>query len=662
MMLTTGEGTTAAPLTLAQRLSHVRRLMALEDSVAYSLAQDQAFLVDGIIVAYEALASSGTLMRLEEQRRFAVDAAMAAPQLDAGTRHDDYHRSSRNGRDDAPMVHALRRLNEVDVAIAWCEGKMVVTSQLFPPAAMGNHTQRGYIYSNEEGDKMVSNAFSLASDAVSSNRQEPQELHLHEPPQKYHETPDGGIWSRSRSRACPGDTRLSSPSYLVPHGVCEEINALSLPSAAAIAIKPAVGKSSLIPVANKSPEDNIVCNLGFDRWKARQIALQAHFDKRRLWSLRCDAEEAVRRHTILMEERLGRVTLLVTAREEVAAGVDAETRARIVEPSVLWEKHLWEAMRWMQQQLDAQEDILASAISTVKRGAKEYEEACRAQLQGAAMYSCENGKKELTRLSCDVKGKPLSVNGPSVENVGCASYAHALLCDAEKSQRDYIEGEAHLSWKLLLSQWQMVLNHANSRRLIAAKESLIYELAADLNGCPSATPIAPRSASAWLVAEREIVASERRPSKSQTPIGVHRTWAVETARSRSARSQAVCTPPASSPAKAQEICMASSHDVSPCGMESRTALSGSEEHTVGNIVSLLNCAMGHLVANVSQSPPPLHKTGRTRNSNDNEIALHICMSVELVERKQVTLLEQRAWWEITARFKKKKKKCDGITN
>ncbi|EKF38825.1 hypothetical protein MOQ_000961 [Trypanosoma cruzi marinkellei] len=655
MMLTTGEGTIGATLSLAQRSSRARRLMALEDSVAYALAEDQAFLVDGIIVAYEALACSGTLRRLEGQRRFTVDAAMAAPQVDAGTKHhdDDYPRSNRNGRDDASMVYALRRLKEVDVAIAWCEGKTVVTTQLFPPAAMGDYSQRGYLIPNEDGDKMFSRALPLASDAVSSNWQEAQELHLHEPPQKYHETPDGGMWSRSRSRACPGETRLSSPSYLAPHGGCEEMNALSLPSATAIGITPAVGKSTLVPVAHKSPEDHIVCNLGFDRWKARQIAVQVHFDKRRLWLLRCDAEEVVRRHTILMEERLGRITLLVTAREEVAAGVDAESRTHIVEPSVFWEKHLWKAMRWMQQQLDAQENFLASAISAVKKGAEEYAEACRAQLQGAAMYSCENGKKKLTRISCDVKKTPLSVNGPSVENVGWASYAHALLCDAEKSQRSSIEREMSLSWKLLLSRWQMVLNHVNSHRLIAAKESLIYELAADLNGCTSVTPIVPRSASSWVVAsEREVAASERQPSKSQTPSSVHRTWAVEMARSRSARLQAVCTPPAPPPAKMQEVGMASSHDVSPCEMESRTALSGSGEHTVGSLVSLLNCAMGHLVANASQSPPPIHKTRWTGNSNDNEIALHICMSVELVERKQVTLLEQRAWGEITARFNK----------
>ncbi|ORC87526.1 uncharacterized protein TM35_000211320 [Trypanosoma theileri] len=47
---------------------------------------------------------------------------------------------------------------------------------------------------------------------------------------------------------------------------------------------------------------------------------------------------------------------------------------------------------------------------------------------------------------------------------------------------------------------------------------------------------------------------------------------------------------------------------------------------------------------------PQSRTRRTRRGGASDIPLHICTSVEGVERKQLALTEQRAWQELTSRL------------
>ncbi|RNF05370.1 hypothetical protein TraAM80_04569 [Trypanosoma rangeli] len=494
-----GSGLTIGlPLAAAAAASapRARRLRSLENNVARALAEDQALLVDGILAAYEALASPGTLTRLEDQRYFALDADMAAPPMRGGARNhdDDAHRRT-NGHGASPGLHALRLLNEVDVAIAWCEGKSAVTARLFPPGVLLQRTQRGRALSSEGSGRAVPKGMPLSSEPISSSWQEVQETEHYDALQEYCDNRDPNI--ESRSLAWPNDRRLSSPSYVAPRGVPEDVYtslpSLPLPPAAAVAAETTtttgtVVQSSLISTVRGSQGDSVVCNMGFDRWTARQVAAQAHIDQKRLWLLRCDAEETVRRYALAVEERVGRVTLLVTAREEIAAGLDAETRAQTVEPPMLYEKDPSEARVWMQRRLHAQEILLTPVVSAVKKGEGEYEAACQAQLQEAATCLLQNGEKTMTGASSPVKETRMPLSGACTAEVGWASFTYSLLREAEQSQRVHLEREAHLSWKLLLAQWQTVLNHVNARCLLAAKEGLIHAMAAGINGSASTQP------------------------------------------------------------------------------------------------------------------------------------------------------------------------------
>ncbi|RNF17089.1 uncharacterized protein Tco025E_04942 [Trypanosoma conorhini] len=611
-----GDGVNTGLPSVAPRTPCARRLRSLEDNVAGALAEDQALLVDGILAAYEALASPGTLTRLEDRRRFALDAA-------ADTRGRDEAHCCSSGRGASPGPHALQRLSEVNVAIAWCEGKMAVTARLFPPGVP------------------------LASEPASSSWREAQETGHDDASQEYYENRDGNVESRSRSHAWPSEARLStSPWYAAPRGVPEGVYALppplppSPPTPPAPAPAPAaatataatttvpVAPFSLVSVARGSQGDGVVCNLGFDRWTARQVAVQAGFAKRRLWLLRCDAEEAVRRHAIAVEERVGRVTLLVTAREEVAAVVDAEPRAWTLEPPMPAAWELREARRWMQRRLDAQGGLLASAVSAVRAGAREYEAACQARLREAAAHRWETEEKSARSPSSGAKQARTPPCEGGAAAVRWARFTQGVLQEAEQSQRAHLEREAHLSRKLLLTQRQTLLNHLSTRCLLAAKESLIHEMAVELNGADGDATAAE---------------SEPPPRQSRTPSGVHRTWAEEAAH----------RPPAHLPAKPPLLGTTTRNGASLCSGVSATAPSSSEEERSGSTVARLERATepaAALAADVAPppAPPPPPRTPVSRNSSANDMALYICVSVELVKRKQVAMLEQRAWEELAA--------------
>ncbi|KEG07357.1 hypothetical protein DQ04_10041000, partial [Trypanosoma grayi] len=351
----------------------------------------------------------------------------AAPQwgTEAGGQHHGcrcHHNCAAPSASDA-----LRLLGDVDAAIAWCEGKAAVTALLFPPAAHRIHRPRhsshteGHDSSNNNNNnsKMKVRGSTPSDEEAYSHWQEPQVMPRRNAPHDYYETPDGNIRSCSSSRSRARQPITSPPT---------------------------------LPCTATRGVDDGGCNLDFDRWTARQIAAQAQHDKRRLWLLRCVAEEAVRRHAVIVEERLGRIALLVTAREEVAAVAG-----------------FLETEQWMKQQhnnvcerlLPSTYRPLGEGMTFVEASPPEPQKRHGRKEDDLAPSHRDGDEQKALGISCAAKGVQTFVSGPCVSGVAWSSFTYALLHSSENMQRLHIDKEAQLSWQLLLAQWQSVVNHVN---------------------------------------------------------------------------------------------------------------------------------------------------------------------------------------------------------
>ncbi|ORC87528.1 uncharacterized protein TM35_000211340 [Trypanosoma theileri] len=543
----TGPLTSSTHLLLPRRTPLERRLDFLTDDVVCTLADDQALLAEGLIMAYRSMASAGAFEVREDQVP-GVGAAMAAPSIMvyASQLNDsaNNHHSSRSGDirycNTCDMSEALQLLREVDKAIAWCEGKIAVTAQLFPPITGNHFHQRGTSPNNDDGGTQRVRGVSPQTESASSCWLEPQEVPHGGVRSKYYEGSDGNIYSGSRSRVWVSDTLPSTSTCVAGSG------------------------------------GGLRCNLDFDRWTARQISCQAHRDGWRLLLLRCVAEECVRRHTMIVEERLGRITLLVAAREEVTARVELQGRRGA---------------------LDRQTEFPACTVGPVEKRMTLLEEGRQGHSLGA-----DHKTKETQTL----------VSGSCTTDTRWSEFMHALLCESEGSQRVGIVQEAQLSRQLLLAQWQSVVNHMGSRRLLAAKEGRIRELAANHNGFP-------------------------------VPDG--------------ASSQPVYFPPVCEPAKPHSD---SNSNSTPCrGAVSCDVMTSSVTRVpevacaAASVAVLGRCSGDDATLSLPssiQTTAPQSRMRRTRGGGASDIPLHICTSVEGVERKQLALTEQRAWQELTSRL------------
>ncbi|KAH9598646.1 hypothetical protein LSM04_007708 [Trypanosoma melophagium] len=527
----TGPLTSSTHLLLPGCTPLERRLSFLIDDVVCTLADDQALLAEGIIMAYRSMATAGTLVEVREGQVAGMGTAMAAPSImTCASQLNDLaknHHKTRSGNNSyyntCEMSEALLLLREIDKAMAWCEGKMAITAKLFPPVTTSPFNQSGSS-PNNDGIAQRVRSVSPKPDSASSRWMDSQEVQHGGVRTRYYEGPDGNIHSRSRSHVWVPDTPPSSSTYLtVPGG-------------------------------------SVACNLDFDRWTARQISCQAQHDSWRLLLLRCVAEECVRRHTVIIEERLGRITLLVAAREEVTARVELRARG---------------------EALDRQREFPACTVGAVQKKKTLLEEGRQGPLRGA-----DHETKETQTL----------VSGSCAADVGWSEFTHALLCESEGTQRVGIVKEAQLSRQLLLAQWQSVVNHMGGRRLLAAKEGRIRELAKPHSNSNS--------------------------NSNSTPC----------------RGAASCNVLASSVARVPEMATAAA----------AAAVS---------VVVVGQCSSDAVIPSppppiLTAAPAPLQRsrTRRTRGGGASDIPLHIFTGVEGVERKQLALTEQRAWQELTSRL------------
>ncbi|KAG8342798.1 hypothetical protein ERJ75_000878200 [Trypanosoma vivax] len=596
-----------------------RRLRRLHDTAALLLADDQLLLAEGVITAYCGLASRSALMKLEDAYRGesgAVNTPLQAlhdkikrlmklpvPNEVAGVRPISH-------AGGVPLKDALQLLSEIDVAIAHCEGEITAaeqvhlatpTSALYPPYPARRDSPplsnggRGGFSETLPVDKKWNDSSCVRHDLYKKSTSPSPSTNLDD------------AWDRGscRTERVYG-TRLGSVCWA-----------------------------------------GVDCGCGECVNVAREICAKSRRDKQLLWHMRCIVEEVVRRYTILVEERVYLITLLVASREELAVRCSTVSECS-------------SATRHAKLVREENTHLATNAVESLKRPQEIKTES--------TYIDCLVGAGEGEAV---VKTKAPKALTSGRMYVQLLRLAQAHLCDAEAAQRASILREAQISAKFLYINLQLALAHTNNWSRTDIGKRLEQELAQIVHEIACSSARAERSLTVCTPFQHEEckVPSTGRPfpsMRSGTPFTAHCLLSQSPSPAATQRGTQHSQPHLCSPSRDDvPVRLFAFCTPSTIGVSDVTPLAGSSPEKVSSthffsascgvlpydsppFSERMTSATSYPTVSLPTPTPkrgPLSQQRRGQDVGDwnvKDVTLHICMQLEDVKRKHIAMRENHA--------------------